>query len=57
MSAGLGTLLTILAFLAKIPLYGLLWVAAQRIGEPAAGSFVAGVVLVYLALVACAAAR
>lgn len=54
---GVGTSLTILAFLAKIPVYVVLGGAADRIGGLALPFFVTGVVLVYFALVAWAACR
>jgi hypothetical protein len=52
-----GTLLTILAFLAKIPVYVVLGAAARELGAMAFGFFWAAVVLVYFAVVASAAAR
>jgi len=54
---GLGVLLTILALLAKIPVYVVLAGYARGIGGGAPPCFVVGLVLVYFAFVAWAAAR
>ena len=53
-SPRLGSLLTLLAFAAKIPLYVVLWRLSSAIGGSASGCFIAGVVLVYFAVVAWA---
>ena len=53
----LGTILTILAFAAKLPVYMVAWRAVEAIGSPAPGWFLGGVGLVYSCLVGWAAAR
>lgn len=52
-----GAAVSILAFLAKLPLYFVLWKLAQHIGGAAPGCFLTGVCLVYFAVVAWAATR
>ena len=52
-----GSLITIVAFFAKLPLYAVCGLASARIGYPAFGCFLAGVVLVYSGLVAWAGSR
>jgi len=56
-STKLGIVTTILAFFAKLPLYILCGMLAARIGHPAFGSFLAGLVLVYFCLIAWAVGR
>ncbi len=50
-----GSLLTIVAFFAKLPLYMFCGMLASRLGHGAFGCFLAGVVLVYFCLVTWAA--
>ena len=54
---GLGVLLTLIVFAAKVPLYFALWTLSRSLGEGAPGCFLAGVVLVYFCLVAWAVSR
>ena len=53
----LGVLLTVIVFLAKIPLFFVLWTLSQSLGGSAPGCFLAGVLLVYFGLVAWAVSR
>lgn len=52
-----GATVSILAFFAKIPLYIVVWGVSQKIGDPAPGCFLTGVILVYSLLVAWASTR
>jgi len=52
-----GATLIVLAFLVKLPLFVALGLAAQRIGGAASGCFLAGLGLVYSALVGWALTR
>ncbi|MBI5705495.1 MAG: hypothetical protein HZC36_00730 [Armatimonadetes bacterium] len=52
-----GATVSILAFFAKIPLYIVVWRVSQKIGDPAPGCFLTGVILVYSLLVAWASTR
>lgn len=52
-----GATVSILAFFAKIPLYIVVWKVSQKIGDPAPGCFLTGVILVYSLLVAWASTR
>lgn len=54
---GLGTMLSVLGVFLKIPLYVVGWLAANRLGAPAPGCFLAGLMLVYFGVVAWAMAR
>jgi hypothetical protein len=51
------TAFIIFCFLLKVPLLGAAWWLSQRLGDPAPGHFIAGLFLVYLALVGWAIAR
>lgn len=52
-----GTTLILIAFMLKVPVYVLVGVAANRIGNPAPGCFIGGVGLVYSCLVGWALAK
>ena len=56
-SPALGTVLTLLAFAGKVPVYMVAWRIVQGVGDPAPGWFLAGVGLVYSCLVGWAMAR
>ena len=52
-----GTFIVVTAFLIKLPLFATMALLANRLGGPALPCFVAGVALVYFALVGWALAR
>jgi len=52
-----GTLLIVLAFLMKLPVFIVLGLVAHRIGGPAPACFLLGLALVYLALVGWSLAK
>jgi hypothetical protein len=56
-SPALGTGLTIFGFFLKLPILGFAYIAARAIGHGALGCFLAGLMLVYFAVVAWAIAR